>query len=188
MTNQYGIDGLTEDEILEIMQKIAHIHRTKTFDYYTSDDIEQEVFIIILSNIQDFSKERTKNPDEPAALLLEKFLNKIVSNRLKNLYRDKFLVKMRALKTDKNDAELQKRINLAHPLNIDDVSTGHLSETSDIVLEEECWKIVLSNLTDEDMEILDCIMGGEKVTQYYKQKLHNSIIKILENNYGENYS
>jgi hypothetical protein len=172
------IKGLTKDEIIEVVDKVAKNHRNKSFGPYTEEDIEQEVWIIALSKLPEFVPERGKHKNLRQSL--ENWLNTVVARRLANFYRDKWVVPQRKLKSDKSGAQHKKRINLMHPLDIEEISEDNASLGPSDILESEYWKIVLENLDEDLIDILDAMLSGQTVNCYYRNKLSNKIEKIRE--------
>jgi DNA-directed RNA polymerase specialized sigma24 family protein len=75
-------DGKTEEEVIEVIQKVCNRSAPKyTFYGYTSDDIKQESFIICLEALERY------DPKYP----LENFLAVNLVNRLKNFVRDNYV-------------------------------------------------------------------------------------------------
>lgn len=163
---------MTQEQIFQVIQKVAKNHRNKSFGYFTEEDIEQEVWIIALEKLPKFEESKGKHKD--ATKSLEHWLNTIVSNTLKNLYRDKFEVPQR-LRTDKKN-------NLVSPMNFDDI--GERQDSSDffaLLENKELWNIIIDQLSDYDIDILDSLLSGENIGSYYKSKIINKIKKILKN-------
>jgi DNA-directed RNA polymerase specialized sigma24 family protein len=162
---------MTQEQIHQVIQKVAKNHRNKSFGYFTEEDIEQEVWIIALKKISRFEEQKGKHKDPMKSL--EHWLNKVVSTRLKNLYRDEFVVPQR-LHTAKSN-------NLISPMNFDDV--GELQDLSDFfssLENKELWLLIIKDLNDYDIDILDAILSGENIGSYYKSKIINKIRKILK--------
>lgn len=70
-----------DQKTFDIIDKIAREHsgRNKTFGYLDSDDLKNEIFLICLDKIGDYSEERGE---------LEHWLRVIVKNRLVNRFKD----------------------------------------------------------------------------------------------------
>lgn len=173
------IHQLTEAEIIEVIDKVAQNHSKKAFSYYTSSDIKQEVWRIALEKLIEFSLEKSRHPLNPKKAL-EHFLNTVMARRLSNLYRDKYLVPQKALKSDRSESDQRKRVNLMHPLDINEISESNIRSINGDVLESEIWAIVNKNLNDEEFDILDALLSGERINCYYKNKLLTQINKILD--------
>ena len=163
---------MTQEQIYQVIQKVAKNHRNKSFGYFTEEDIEQEAWIIALKKLPQFEEQKGKHKD--VAKSLEHWLNKVVSSRLKNLYRDEFIVPQR-LHTDKSN-------NLVSPMNFDDVGERQdLSDFFSVLENKELWEFIIKELNDYDIDILDSILSGENIGSYYKSKIVNKIKKILKN-------
>lgn len=172
------IEGLSKADITEVIHKVASNHKNKDFDIHTPEDIEQEVWCIVLSTLSSFNITRstTTNPKEA----LERWLNTVVSRRLANFYRDRSIVPHKVIQTDNNETSKQKRINLMHPIDIDALMDEDMVVYIENILDNECWRFVIDRLDNELMDILDSILSGEKIVCYYKNKLLHKIQNILE--------
>jgi DNA-directed RNA polymerase specialized sigma24 family protein len=74
--------GMTEKEVLEIINKVASRYAHKfRFGYFEADDIRQEAVIIAMEALERYEEGRP----------LENFLAVHVKNRLNNFKRDKYL-------------------------------------------------------------------------------------------------
>lgn len=164
---------------MEIVQKVAKNHRNKTFSDLTPDDIEQHAALIAWEKIGDFDFSRANTNEEKQAL--ENWLNRVVANRLINLKRDKYITPQKKRRTDKNEFESQKRINLAHPVSLEEVSSIEFSYTESHTIEvKELLEKVIKNLDPENRDILSSLMSGEEINPYYKKKLYSRISEILK--------
>lgn len=168
------IKGLSETKVIEICDKVAKNHQQKQFESFTEEDIYQQAWVIILEKIDEFTDKKIKEDNIEQAL--ENFLNSIVSNRLSNFYRDKYVVKIRKRKND-SDTEHLTRLSLSFPINIADTEE-RADDKNDLVLYEKYIDILFQNLSDDGFDILESILSGEKISGYYKQKLLNEIKEI----------
>lgn len=179
------IKGLSEQEIIDIGNKVAFNHSAKKFDYHNEDDIYQQVWIIILQQIDQFQPDRINSNNIKQGL--ENWLNGVVSKRLKNFYRDNFAIKQQSRKTDKNESETIKRKSLQHPVAICEV--GEIIQNLNILDDIEfydIWDFIVKELTWEEVDVLDAILSGEIVPQYYKTKLSLKLKDLIfEYNYVE---
>lgn len=175
------IQGLNKEEIITVINNVVKNHRNKAFSYYTEEDIEQEAWIIALNKLGDFLPARGRNKDIKQSL--ENFLNTVVSRRLKNLYRDKYVVPQRVLKSDKSPGDQSKRTNLMHPLNIEEISEDKMKGLDPLNFESDLWHKILKNLNEDLIDILDAMLSGQIIKCYYRNKLLNHIKVIMgENN------
>jgi hypothetical protein len=162
---------------MEVMTKVVKNHRNKAFGIYTEDDIEQEAWTIILEKLPDFAYDRSKVKDVKKSL--EHWLNTILSNRLKNLFRDKFLVPQRMIPSKKE----RPANNLLSPLDIqfamEDSSTHYLES-----MDNEFWEFLLREIPVPFLDILESLMSGERINCYYKGKLSEQIAALKEKFYG----
>lgn len=157
------IPGISKEEIYEIITKVAKNHRNKKFLYLTEEDIEYKAWEIALEQIQDFNVKRGKveNPKK----CLEHWLNAVVSNRLKNYYRDEFEVKKKS--------KVMSASSLTYDVDVHD--TNDLAFTFE---NKELWDLIISNLSANYLDILDAVLSGEKISPYYKTKLQSKIRTI----------
>jgi len=160
------IKGISSEEFIEIVNKVADNHSHKGFAYYTSDDIKQEVWCIVLEAINGFDVKRGKVKDVKKAL--EHWLNTIVARRLVNLYRDKYIVPHKS-----------KNHNLLEPYDIAIIGDlDHLKISYDLI-ESEYWEIIKKYLNLEEWFILEALMSGEKIPSYCRIRLKKKIMSIL---------
>lgn len=168
------INGLSEERVIQICDKVAKNHQQKKFDYFTEDDIYQEAWIIILEKIDEFTEKKIKETNIEQAL--ENFLNSVVGNRLSNFYRDRYVVKIRRKKSD-TDCDHTIKLSLSSPSDISLIQ--ELCDYNESVHDfEEYTQKIFSQLTDESFEVLESILSGQKVSRYYKQKLWDEIRDI----------
>lgn len=169
------IQGLNESEVIEIITMVVKNHKNKVFGIYDQKDIEQEAWIIALEKMGSFNFEKAKQKDIKKAF--ECWLNAVISNRLANLFRDKYIVPQRSLKSDKSDVDQTKRINLMHPIDISSTSDSNL-KTNFVSFDFNEIKDIVDKLDSDNLDILDSILSGEKINCYYRNKLLKSINKI----------
>lgn len=156
-----------------IVDKIAKARsRTCTFAYYAPEDIYQEVWIMCLDALGrwDENKPIAECPDQQ----IENYLNTHVSNRMKNLYRDKYF---RPDGNDDLDGPSKDRINLVNalPLDLADAATtfrticfsSSYGHPSDHMVSEEVFKHVLKHI-DEDL-------AGHFIDMCENNKVHKTI-------------
>jgi len=65
----------------DTIEELAELNKNKTFIFFTEEDIMQEVRIICLSALEKFDEDKSS---------VRTYLSRCVSNRLKNLKRDKY--------------------------------------------------------------------------------------------------
>lgn len=162
---------MTRAEMMEVIHKVAKNHRNKDFGYFTKEDIEQEVWLIALDRMGDFQPKRGTQKDEKKSF--EHWINCVVSNRLKNLYRNKYVVPQRLHKA--------RPTNLVNPICIDNVAEkSQIIEFHELIENKEIWQFLLKELNDCDLLVLDSLLSGENVGSYYKIKLCNKIKGLLD--------
>ena len=167
---------LGQDEITRIVNKVGDNHRKKAFAHYTASDISQQAKLICLEKLKDFDHTKIKTTNLKQALE-----NTVVSNRLKNLFRDNVGVHYKKYKKEATDGPKQKRINLLNPIDISSTYDHELVFISDFTT-GDLFKYLLRNLNEEDIDILECLLSGDKVDASTKNKLMVKVISILENN------
>jgi len=160
---------------IPIIEKIAEDNKNRTFAYYTGDDIKQAVWEMCLDALRRYNKNRGA---------IENFLRKHVSNRLKNLKRDRYF-------NICEDEELSwRRINIVNALPMHSVSEdSNLAAILDTKVEDysphdhlvakELKEYILRRL-DEKMisAFLELIEGG-KIKKSVLQTLRDNIEEIL---------
>ena len=162
---------ISQAEIYEVIGRVAKNHRNKCFGSYTKQDIEQEVWIIALEVLPKFEMDKGTQKDPKRAL--EYWLNKVMTNKLKNLYRDKFIVPQRLHKEGCSN-------NLLSAINIDDVGEVISKDNlENIVGSEDLSAKIIDQLSDSDLEILDSLLSGENIPSYYKTKLLRKIKDVV---------
>lgn len=165
------IPELSTENIYSIIGKVAKNHKDKFFDIYESEDIEQEVWVIALNKLAEFRPDRRRVDNMASAL--ENWLNVIISRRLNNLHRDKYLVKQKQLK--KANASITS-------LDVGLVDKMDLCNCVEDIIYNEFWHNVISQLSEDSLIILESLMSGEKLSGYYKNRLSSEIKKIVGRN------
>jgi hypothetical protein len=171
-------DILSPKEVTEIIQKVAENHKHKTFGSFTSDDIYQQACLICTIKIQEFSihKQNTKKPKQA----LENFLNKVVSNRLKNFFRDNEGIHYKDYKSDKSSFDKQQRINLLNPIDVHVTNDRNLKHSFEENFESlDLLEFIFKRLDEENIEILESVLSGDNINSYHKSKLCEEVKKIL---------
>lgn len=174
--NKNNKKKISYEEVIDIIEAIAKTHRSKKFGFMTEEDIESQVRLICVQQIKFF--DITKESDITHQKSLERWLNKIVKNRLKNFYRDHC--------GSLNEQHKKARVSLsAKARNTKDdavsyePSTGK-NETENSVVFGELKDFVESRLSEEGLEIYRACLSEEPVNSYYKNKLRVEISQIME--------
>lgn len=172
------IKGLEEGDIINIINKVAKNHSAKAFSYYTEEDIEQEVWIITLKALKGFKPKRAKADGVGQAL--ENWLNIVVSRRLKNFYRDNYVVPQKRLNSDKSEFTSQKRKFLMHPISLGEADENNfLGAKSELIIEDNKFlELLVKELDFFLYDTLETILSGESINCYYKNKLYQIIKKV----------
>lgn len=197
--------NMTEEQVIEIMQKIAKAAAYKyRFGYFEADDIEQEAYIEAIKGLENYDGERP----------LENFLRVHVLNRLKNLKRNKFErldkpcydcpLKAYRKKDDECMAYDDKlecsfysrwltrnsaKKNLMCSIPMDGVAEGdepsmyHEDDILDNLIINESLEIIEQNLGNAELR-KDWIKlrNNLKIPKHRKQKIREEITRILEEN------
>jgi hypothetical protein len=174
--NKNSNEKITYEAVISIIEAIAKTHRSKKFGFMTEEDIESQVRLICIQQIKFF--EPSKMADITHAKSLERWLNKIVKNRLKNFYRDHCL--------SVNERHSNSRQALSR-------SASSLEERNDTITDNavkkstvhgdieflELLDTVVSKLEPHYLEIYHACINDEAVTPYYKNKLLVRIREII---------
>ena len=174
--------GMTEKEVLEIINKVASRYAHKfRFGYFEADDIRQEAVIIAMEALERYEEGRP----------LENFLAVHVKNRLNNFKRDKYY---RQSKVDSNTQEKHNNSKkfLMEPLdisNIQDENESRMREEIDLIekiSEEEMFNLINENLDIDLRADYLRIMDDVYVPKPRREVIFSEIRMILkENGYEE---
>ena len=174
--------GMTEKEVLEIINKVASRYAHKfRFGYFEADDIRQEAVIIAMEALERYEEGRP----------LENFLAVHVKNRLNNFKRDKYY---RQSKVDSNAQEKHNNSKkfLMEPLdisNIRDEKEDNMRVEDDFVIDfeqQEVLRIIDQNLDVSLRSDYLRIKDGVYVPKPRRKQIYEEIDTILrENGYEE---
>ncbi len=162
-----------------MIQQIASQRKNNhAFAHYTSEDIEQEVWVMCLDALHRYN---------PATGPLEHFLNSHVTNRLKNLKRDKYFRPGSCVATS---GAAKTRMNLINALPLDnfDVSEdsvvlGAASLEPDPfmqLLADETRDYITDRLPPDMKPIFFAVMSGNKIRQPIMDKFRKIVAVILK--------
>jgi len=174
--NKSFTDKVTEEDIVNVIEYVSKMHRGKKFAYFTEDDIESQAKLICLQQIKHYEPE--KGIGTSPINSLERWLNRVIKNRLANYYRDNY--------TSVNEKHKESRVNLANCLELDSINTTN--ETSayikgDIQLKSleygELVDFIESNLSEQLKDVYHDCLNDENVSSYYKGKLLKEIQDIM---------
>ena len=175
--NKKGKQPISYEDVVFIIDSIAKTHRSKKFGFMTEEDIESQVRLICVQQIKFFDP--TKEADVTHHKSLERWLNKIVKNRLKNFYRDHCLSV-----NEKHASARQSLSKSASSLPDKNESIDENAIQRSNVHQEveyiELRDMVISKLDDAHMEIYNACINDEAVTPYYKNKLMTRINEIIK--------
>jgi hypothetical protein len=166
---------ISRDEVLSLVEKIAQTHMGKTFAYMTVEDIASQARLICMQQLKFYEPEKGIGWDDINSL--ERWLNRVVKNRLKNFYRDHC--------GSLNEQHKKARVSLSAKArnSKDDTvlyepATGK-NETENSVVFGELKDFVEARLSEEGLEIYRACLSEEPVNSYYKNKLRLEITQIM---------
>lgn len=156
---------------------MAENHKNKEFGIFDQDDIKQQTRLICWQKVNefDFTRRKAKNAEQA----LENWLNRVVSNRLKNLYRDNVKGYNKQFKSDCGEIDKKKRESLLNPASLSDIIEDGFYDIDNLE-NKEVVDMIINNLTAENIDILDAMFSGENIGSYYKKKLFENIRVILD--------
>lgn len=183
------MNWMDKNQLLEraspIIKKIAKIRKNQKFAYYEGVDVEQEVWVFCLEALERYDP--SKSPDIPLNKQIEHFLNRHVTNRLKNLMRDRYF-RPEAEEVSSGYAKIRMNLINALPLhnrdiNKKDVVLGSANKTYDPVsfaiakeIKEYIFSKLPENLVDPFIDLLD----GNRVKKSVEMILQETIAEILQ--------
>lgn len=162
-----------------VIAKIAKYHKKSgVFAYYTADDIEQEIWVLCLDALSRYDESKAE---------LENFLRSHVSNRLKNLKRDKYY---RPEKNPSPSGAARARMNLVNAISLNNdllkegrILCGSEDEQGDpleqLMAEETC-EYIIEKLPHEFVEIFCDMINGNRVRKPVRQEVCDLVAKILK--------
>jgi len=183
--------------VFNLIQKIANEHCFKTFGFLGVEDLKNEIWVICLEQIKDFSEERGE---------LEHFLRVAVKTRLVNKFKDitksvrspctrcpfhrpdkkidcgKFKTKKeKCYKWNNYQLSVQSRNSL---LNCSNSKVERKTEDNGItkMITKEIKEIIKENLKKEFWNDFETLTTGGKISIKRIRKLQNEINEIIFNN------
>lgn len=162
-----------------MIQQIANQRKNNnTFAHYTGEDIEQEIWVMCLDALRRYN---------PTTGPLEHFLNSHVSNRLKNLKRDKYFRPGICVATS---GAAKIRMNLINALPLDNADIpengmvlGAASSEPDPVMQliaDETRDYIIDRLPPDMKPIFFAALSGNKIRQPILDKFRKIVATILE--------
>lgn len=160
-----------------IIHKIAKSRKQKhKFAYFDSEDIYQEIYVLCLDALSRYKPENG---------ILEHYLNSHVTNRLKNLKRDKYF------RVVLDDPSLtQKRINIVNAVGIDNVKISEKTKflasscpSPDPFLSLEAKdleEIIVDSLPPHLVEHFNNLLMGKKIKKNILEEIRGWVIIILK--------
>ena len=160
--------NLTYDNIIVTIDKVANIHKHKIFGYMTQEDIYAQATLICIKQLKFYKSEKGKSLDELNCL--ERWLNHIVKNRLKNFYRDN------CCSSDKETKKARSKLAASATPNDPDKDNLEKLVQKNCDIQSNCEFTELSdfienNLSDSLKEIYKSCLKADPVSTYYKNKL-----------------
>ena len=171
--NSFSSDKITINEMIEVIGKIQRMHRNKSFSYFSEEDIESQVALICIQQIKYY--EPSKAAGSNTINSIERWLNRVVKNRLSNYYRDNY--------SSVNENHKKTRANLNNCIDISSIesilkqnssSSNEDQPISDIVF-NEFKDFVESKLSKDVLDIYYACLDDENVSSYYKTKLSKEL-------------
>jgi hypothetical protein len=174
--NKNNKNKISYEEVLSIIENIAKTHRGKKFGFMTEEDIESQVRLICIQQIKFF--DITKESDITHQKSLERWLNKIVKNRLKNFYRDHCLSvnKKHATARQNLSKSASSDIEKTESLNKNAITKSNIIEDLEF---QELRDFIIKNLDSQMLEIYEACISDEAVTPYYKNKLIAKVNELM---------
>ena len=162
-----------------MIQQIASQRKNNhTFAHYTGEDIEQEIWVMCLDALCRYN---------PATGPLEHFLNSHVSNRLKNLKRDRYFRPGSCVATS---GAAKTRMNLINALPLDNsditedsIVLGAASAEPDPLMQllaDETRDYITDRLPPDMKPIFFAVMSGNNIRQPIMDKFRKIVATILE--------
>lgn len=174
--NKFYADKITEEDIINVIGYVSRMHRGKKFAYFTEDDIESQAKLICLQQIKHYEPEKSAGSSPLNSL--ERWLNRVVKNRLSNYYRDNY--------TSVNEKHKESRVNLANCLEFDSINATN--ETSayisgDLQLKSleygELVDFIEDRLPEQLKDVYHDCLNNENVSSYYRGKLLKEVQDIM---------
>lgn len=170
---------MDDPKVIEIINKLIIIHQGKKFAYFGAEDIGQEIRLICCRKIDGYQPRRAKA--EGYYKGLEHWLNRVITNGLRNLYRDHM---GGAIKHYKNDGEFEAEVRsqIANPLSLEDqyyynadsvqFTEGPYGGDTMGADQLATAKYLGRQLSEECRIIMDAIASNcENISQHYRNKL-----------------
>lgn len=164
---------MTEAEIIVIINSVAKNYTARKFGVFNYDDLFQHArtFCVAKMHLFDYSKHRDGKDISKA---LESWLNRIVSNQMKNLYRDNVKKAYKTYQKDTCDADKHRRASVLNPEHIGLAFFPNLFGS----YEDKCGmdmlaaiKSIAKHLDDEEFEILAAVLNDESVPSNFKKRM-----------------
>lgn len=162
-----------------MIQQIASQRKNNhAFAHYTGEDIEQEIWVMCLDALRRYN---------PTTGPLEHFLNSHVSNRLKNLKRDRYFRPGNCIATS-GAAKIRMNLINALPLDNSDIPQdgmvlGAASSEPDPLMQllaDETRDYITDRLPPDMKPIFFAVMSGSKIRQPIMDKFRKIVATILE--------
>ena len=166
------------EETCSVISKIVKSYgNTRTFAYYDNDDITQEVWCMCLEALDNY---------DSSVAPLENFLRTHVSNRMKNLKRDKYFRPGSDIITS---GLAKTKMNLVNALPLDYVTiddnftllcNSRISfDPTNLLLNDELILYIKLRLDNDLQNAFDDLLGGNKIRNTIFRELRDVIAQIL---------
>lgn len=177
---------MEDPKIKEIVDKIVIIHQGKTFGYFDHNDVAQEIRLMCYRKIDGYKIDRSTGGEYYKGL--EHWLNRIIANGLRNLYRDNMGGAIKHYKTD-GPFDAEKRAAIAAAASLEDnyyynATTNTSQKSFNEPTAAETVKAVAAALDEEARVVMDALASGcETITKHYRDKLI-AACQALEKDHG----
>lgn len=166
---------LTDKQIMDVIDEVAVKQATKPYGIYSIPDLRQQIKLICWQKISEFDPTKRKTKD--IAQALENWLSSISRNRLINLHRD-VMGSNKRFKSD-TDFTFERRKKLNEPVSIDAVDITYYIEQLDDINFKDSFQRIITQLSVENLDVLEAVLSGEKIPTLYRKKLYSNIEEIL---------
>lgn len=152
---------MNQDQMKIITKVINRIAPKYTFGFYELDDIKQESYIICLEAMERY------DPTKP----LENFISKVLSNKLKNLVRDKYF---------RNSSSEDKKLLMDLGVSLQDITPPEYDQDiENKISTQEALEKIMSELPTAYRNDFLRIANGVNIQSHRKNLLFDKIRSIL---------
>jgi DNA-directed RNA polymerase specialized sigma24 family protein len=159
---------MTESAVLKIIDKVAKKHCWRKFGYMAYTDLYQHASMFCVDKIARFDFEKA-NPTNSGDInkALENWLSRILSNQMKNFYRDNV-----DKRVHREDGEKITTIIQNHQLDLVDreepIDPYHHENMTE---QKEKLFLLSCELSDELFEVFDGMLSGDHVPLQFREQV-----------------